>query len=45
VLGDTVDLVVFFDDGFFSSRYWIKNMRALFASASDIVGASRPGGR
>jgi glycosyltransferase involved in cell wall biosynthesis len=37
-LGDTVDIIVFFDDDFFPSRYWIENVRALFASAADIVG-------
>jgi len=36
-LGDTVDIVVFFDDDFFPSRYWIENVSALFASAADIV--------
>lgn len=36
-LGDAVDIVVFFDDDFFPSRYWIENVSALFASAADIV--------
>jgi GT2 family glycosyltransferase len=36
-LGNAVDIVVFFDDDFFPSRYWIENACALFASADDIV--------
>ena len=36
-LGDTVDIVVFFDDDFFPSRYWIENVCALFTSAAGIV--------
>jgi len=36
-LGDSVDVVVFFDDDFFPSRYWIDNVCVLFASSPEIV--------
>lgn len=36
-LDDTVDVIVFFDDDFLPSRYWLENVRSLFASAADIV--------
>lgn len=36
-LGDSCDVVVFFDDDFFPSRYWIENVCALFASAPGIA--------
>jgi GT2 family glycosyltransferase len=39
-LDDATDIVVFFDDDFVPSRYWIENLCALFASAADIVGAT-----
>jgi GT2 family glycosyltransferase len=34
-LTDTVDIVVFFDDDFVPSRYWIENLCALFATSPD----------
>lgn len=37
LLADAVDIVVFFDDDFFPSRYWIENLCALFASRADVV--------
>jgi GT2 family glycosyltransferase len=37
LLADTVDIVVFFDDDFVPSRYWIENLCALFASRADVV--------
>ena len=37
LLADTVDIVAFFDDDFVPSRYWIENLRALFASRADVV--------
>ncbi len=39
-LGNTVGVIVFFDDDFFPSRYWVENVCALFASAGDIVGVT-----
>ncbi len=39
-MGDAIDIVVFFDDDFVPSRYWIENLCTLFASAPDIVGAT-----
>ena len=39
-VGDTVDVVIFFDDDFLPSRYWIENVCALFASADDLVGVT-----
>ena len=37
LLADTVDIVVFFDDDFVPSRYWLENLCALFASRTDVV--------
>jgi len=39
-LGNSVDVIVFFDDDFVPSRYWIENLSALFASEPDIVAAT-----
>jgi len=40
VLGDAVDVIVFFDDDFVPSYYWLESARELFASAPDIVAAT-----
>jgi GT2 family glycosyltransferase len=34
------DIVVFFDDDFIPSRYWIEHIQMLFATESDIVGVT-----
>jgi GT2 family glycosyltransferase len=39
-LTDTIDIVVFFDDDFVPSRYWIENLCALFATSPDIFVAT-----
>lgn len=39
-LDGKTDIVVFFDDDFVPSRYWIENVCRLFASAPDIVAAT-----
>lgn len=36
-IADTIDIVVFFDDDFVPSRYWIENLSAVFVSEPDIV--------
>jgi GT2 family glycosyltransferase len=39
-VGNDTDIVVFFDDDFLPSRYWLENLRLLFASRADIVGVT-----
>jgi hypothetical protein len=34
------DIVVFFDDDFIPSRYWIEHLQMLFATKSDVVGVT-----
>jgi GT2 family glycosyltransferase len=34
------DIVVFFDDDFIPSRYWIEHLQMLFATKSDVIGVT-----
>jgi glycosyltransferase involved in cell wall biosynthesis len=36
-LPPTIDIVVFFDDDFIPSRYWIERVRGIFAASSDVA--------